>query len=116
MRFCPACQSVLVTETSTGYVVKHCNRCSKSYEGSADDSLIESNFDPASDIDTSMILKLAPYDRVNKIVDRKCSKCHLKYMTQVVIDYQYTLVCGCGNIVRGDEISGYEKIIESMNK
>ena len=105
MLFCPACDSVLTTETNTGYVVKVCTRCKKHYEGSDDDSLIESNFDPASDIDISMVLALAPHDRTNKLVRMNCPKCDLKYMTQVVIDYHVLYSCGCGKVLRGDEVT-----------
>lgn len=103
MLFCPACHSVLTTETNTGYVVKVCPRCKKQYDGSDDDSLIESNFDPASDIDISMVLALAPFDRANKIVKMNCPGCDLKYMIQVVIDYSFYLSCACGKVIRGDE-------------
>jgi len=109
MLFCPACRSVLTTETNTGYVVKVCTRCKKQYNGDDDDSLIESNFDPTSDIDISMVLALAPYDRANKILKINCPKCSLKYMTQVVIDYQYYCTCRCGAIVKGDEVSSLSK-------
>lgn len=102
-KFCEACKSVLTKDTSSNYVVMICHRCSKNYDGDPEDSLIISNFNPTSDIDTSMVLALAPHDRVNKIEKMECS-CGRKYMTQVVIDSTTSYTCdNCDVILRGDQ-------------
>ena len=102
-KFCAACKSVLTKETSTNYVTMICHRCSKTYDGGPEDSLIISNFNPTSDIDTSMVLALSAFDRVNKIEKMDCP-CGRKYMTQVAIDGVVSYTCdNCDIILRGDQ-------------
>lgn len=104
MKFCSACKTVLTRDTSSGYVVMNCPRCGISYEGEPTDTLIYSNFNPSSDTDIRRILKLAPFDRVNKIQKIDCS-CGRKYMTQVVIDNVATYVCdNCQAQIRGSQL------------
>ncbi len=74
-------------------------RCGKVFEGDAEDTLIAQSFDPMSGKEGyKSELILAPFDRVNSIVLRKCEACGRRHMTRVVTDHQSALVCSCGII------------------
>ena len=82
MLFCKICQKILVLKTDSGYIIKYCSRCHKTFDGDSEDTLIDSSFTDVSGYNTNTILKYAPYDRVNTLVKLECKQCNKrKYMT-----------------------------------
>ena len=96
MRFCPACQRVMIRNTSTGKVVFQCP-CGVAEPGRAEDARIAGAVLGAGET-TEMYRKLirtAPFDRTNQKVMRTCPKCGLDYMTQLRIGEAEVIAYGC---------------------
>jgi len=102
MKFCEACNRALKKETITGSVIMRCN-CGMTYTGDPSDSLIYSSF-RGTDSNIGLLLHLAPYDRVNQLINQSCPNCPLKYMTLVSTNDDSWLVCKCGTILSGTDI------------
>ena len=83
--FCPDCEKILIRRTDSQSVVRYCAGCDKEYEGTDTDTLIMSDIENISGYNEDVILKYAPYDRVNTVVKTDCSgkKCSRKYMYKV---------------------------------
>ena len=93
--FCPACEKILNVRTDTQSVLKYCTGCEREYDGTDEDTLISSDFADTSGYNTNLILKYAPYDRVNNIVEKTCPTkgCKRRYMYKVFLNEQVTYVC-----------------------
>lgn len=74
--FCIRCRNLLTIQTSTGTVVRYCEKCRVEYPAKDDNSLIFFTFDSKSTTcNRRRILELAPYDRINETVKKDCPKC-----------------------------------------
>lgn len=110
MLFCPDCKSILITQTDTGQVIKYCSRCAKEFNGDPEDTLITSSFSDPVGYNTDLILKYAPYDRVNQLVKLDCRTpgCGRKYMTKVFLNNVVYYVCDNCPI----QLSGKDVVID----
>ena len=53
------------------------------------------------------LIQVSPFDRVNQLVAKSCSKCGLDYMTQIRVGESEAIVytCKCGEIISGEPAS-----------
>ena len=105
--FCSDCSKILNIRTDTQSVIKFCTGCEKEFSGKDEDTLITSNFADTSGYNTDLILKYAPFDRVNEIVDKKCPTkgCGRKYMYKVFLNDQVWYTCDkCAEKLSGKDI------------
>ena len=108
MHFCQDCNKILIIKTDTQSVIKYCSGCEKEFPGDDDDTLISSSFVSTGGYNTDLILKLAPFDRVNQVIKHKCptENCKRKYMYKVFINNQVWYVCdNCDIKLSGKDIS-----------
>lgn len=107
MLFCPDCKNILVLKTDTNSIIKHCSRCSKDFDGDTEDTLVASSFSDPTGYNTDLILKYAPYDRVNQLVKYNCTTpdCNRKYMTKVFLNTVVYYVCdNCEIQLQGKDV------------
>ena len=105
MRFCKNCERAMVRNTSTGLVVFECP-CGVEEPGTPEDCRIGGALLGAGGT-TEMYRKLirtAPIDRVNQLVERFCPACGLDYMTQIRVGDAEVIIykCKCGR----EEVGG----------
>ena len=101
MKFCPDCSQVLIIRTDSDHVIFYCLRCNKEFDGDPEDSLIQTGSTSSYiGLNTSTILKYAPYDRTVERHKKSCPTpgCGRKYMSIVIIDDEIFYTCDNCNI------------------
>jgi hypothetical protein len=102
MRFCPNsnCHGLLTREPEGDKIIFRCRFCDTEVPGDAWDACIEGGVIGREQTDEMYrnLLKYAPTDRVNQLVDRECKVCWLPYMTLVRVGADETVIfrCECG--------------------
>lgn len=121
MKFCEACERVLVRDTSSGEVRFTCTVCGTAVPGDAYDARVGGAVLGAGET-TEMykrLIQTASFDRCNQLVARLCTECGLDYMTQIRVGESESIVytCKCGVIISGEaafrptEAKGVEGIL-----
>jgi DNA-directed RNA polymerase subunit M/transcription elongation factor TFIIS len=103
MDFCKECGTYLVKIiTPANELIFQCNICYSTYEGTADDTLLEEEYMVASmtDIIHEQFVENSAFDDAANIIMRECSKCGLTFMTKIRVGTLQTTkyTCTCGNI------------------
>jgi DNA-directed RNA polymerase subunit M/transcription elongation factor TFIIS len=101
MNFCDDCGNRLVSKTNTGELKFYCEKCSKYYDSSPEDTIrSDVSYELSEQENKYKVLKQnAPFDPAGNKVSIPCKKCGMPYKTKIYIgsEYKLTYVCVCDN-------------------
>jgi len=105
MKFCSKCNRAIKKKILLGSVIFKCF-CGHIEESNPEDVLI-SNITITNTETPEMydnLIRLAPFDRTNQLVEKNCPNCGRNYMTQIRIGSVEIIVysCRCGYIIKKD--------------
>lgn len=97
--FCPNCGDLAFPNLASGELRFTCRSCGTSVEGKDEDALLGEI--PVSGLEGAsqqLMIRNAPYDVTNRLIDKKCPKCKelLTFMYVGYDDMRPVEVCQCG--------------------
>jgi len=108
MRFCRNCDRAMIRDPSSGVVVFRCP-CGVEETGDPEDARISGAVLGAGETTEMyrLLIRTAPFDRTNQLVQRPCPDCGLDYMTQIRVGVSEVILykCKCGHEEASGDVS-----------